>query len=128
MKKMKSLKKHLLLPFGISVAAGAAVCAAAALLCSLLMSGIQLPVEWGGGLGLFSLSLGCLTAGYILGRKKRKEGIKQGFLCGAALLLISLALGIFFGEVSFWGFFGKFLICMAAGITGGVLGVNSKGK
>lgn len=128
MKKLKSLKKHLLLPFGLSVAAGAAVCAAATLLCSLLMSIIQLPVEWGGGLGHFSLSLGCLTAGYILGRKKKKEGIKQGFLCGAALLLISFILGIFFGEISFWGFFGKALICTASGITGGVLGVNSKSK
>lgn len=126
MKRLKSLKKHLLLPFGISVAAGSAVCAAVTLLCSLLMSIVQLPVEWGGGLGLFSLTAGCLTAGYVLGRKKKKEGIKQGFLCGAALLLISLLLGIFFGELSFWGIIGKALICIAAGITGGVAGVNSK--
>lgn len=126
MRRLKSLKKHLLLPFGLSVAAGAAVCAAITLLCSLLMSIIQLPIEWGSGLGLFSLSLGCLTAGYVLGRKKKKEGIKQGFLCGTALLLISLLLGIFFGEISFWGFIGKALICILAGITGGVAGVNSK--
>ena len=126
MKRLKSLKKHLLLPFGISVAAGSAVCAAVTLLCSLLMSIIQLPVEWGGSLGLFSLAAGCLTAGYVLGRKKKKEGIKQGFLCGAALLLISLLLGIFFGELSFLGIIGKALICIAAGIAGGVAGVNSK--
>lgn len=126
MRKLKSLKKHLLLPFGISAAVGAAVCAAVTLLCSMLMSIIQLPVEWGGGLGLFSLSLGCLAAGYVLGRKKKKEGIKQGFLCGSAMLLMSLILGIFFGEVSFWGFIGKAAVCIVTGITGGVAGVNGR--
>lgn len=126
MKKLKSLKKHLLLPFGISVAAGLAVCAAVTVLCSLLMSMVQLPVEWGGGLGLFSVAVGCLTAGYVLGRKKKKEGIKQGFLCGAALLLISLLSGVLFGEISFWGTVGKALTYITAGIAGGVAGVNGK--
>ena len=126
MKKMKSLKRHLLLPFGISVAAGIAVCTGTALLCSLLMSALQLPVEWGDGLGAFALTAGCLSAGYVLGRKKKREGIKQGLLCAAAFLLLSLLLGIIFGDISFGGIAGKAMLCTAAGVVGGIAGVNGK--
>ena len=126
MKKLKSLKRHLLLPFGISVAAGMAVCIGVTLLCSFLMSALQLPVEWGDGLGAFSLTAGCLAAGYVLGRKKKREGIKQGILCSAAFLLISLLFGVIFGEISFWGIAGKAMLCTAAGVSGGIAGVNGK--
>lgn len=124
MKRLKSLKRHLFLPFGISVTIGAAVCAAVTILNSVLMSLFQLPVEWSGTLGLISLSSGCLSAGYVLGRKKKRAGIKQGFLCAAAFFLTSLILGSFFGEVSFTGAVGKAFVCFLAGAVGGVLGVN----
>lgn len=124
MKRLRSLKKHLFIPFVISVAAGVLVCAAAMLLFSFIMSIVQFPVEWGGAFGYISLSAGCLSSGYILGRKKKREGIKQGFLCGFTLFLISLVLSLALGDISFLGAVGKGLMCAASGVVGGVAGVN----
>ena len=124
MKRFKSLKKHLFLPFIISLLAGGLVCLAALIFNSLVMWIMQLPVEWSYFLGLFSLSCGCFAGGFVLGKQKKREGIKQGLLCGSGLLLICLVLGFIFGDISFGGFFFYFLVCWIAGAVGGVLGVN----
>ncbi|HBH95894.1 MAG TPA: TIGR04086 family membrane protein [Ruminococcaceae bacterium] len=124
MKRFKSLKKHLFLPFILSLLAGGAVCGLALIFNALIMWIMQFPVEWSYFLSLLALSCGCLAGGFILGRQKRREGIKQGLLCGSGLLLICLVLGLAFGDVSFGGFFGKALVCWLTGAAGGVLGVN----
>ena len=126
MKRMKTLKEHIMLPFGTAVTAGAFAAVTVLLLTSLVMFVLQLPADWGYIMGLLSLSVGCFTAGYVLGRKKRKSGIKQGMLCGMALFLLCLAGGFIFGSVTAGGFFSKLAVCLIAGITGGVTGVNSR--
>ena len=124
MKKFKSLKKHLFLPFALSLAVGGAVCLAVLFLFSLIMWVLQLPIEWSGFLGLLALTFGCFAGSFALGKQKKREGIKQGLLCGSGLLLISLVLGFIFGDVSFGGIVGKALVCWLAGAVGGVFGVN----
>lgn len=124
MKRFKSLKRHLFMPFLLSLILGGSVCMAALLLNSLIMWIMQFPVEWSYFLGLLALSCGCFTGGFVLGRQKKRQGIKQGLLCGSGLLLISLVLGFIFGDVSFGGFFGKALVCWIVGAVGGVFGVN----
>ncbi len=124
MKKFKSLKRHLFLPFLLSLAVGGAVCLAVLLFLSLIMWIMQFPVEWSYFLGLLALSFGCFAGGFALGKQKKREGIKQGLLCGSGLLLISLVLGVAFGDVSFGGFIGKALVCWIVGAVGGVFGVN----
>ena len=124
MKKFKSLKKHLFLPFALSLAVGGAVCFAILLFFSLIMWILQFPVEWGGLLGSIALAFGCFAGGLALGKQKKREGIKQGLLCGSGLLLISLVLGFIFGDVSFGGIVGKALVCWITGAVGGVFGVN----
>lgn len=123
---MKSLKKHLFLPFIVSAAIGILVCGASALLCSALMSALRLPVEWGEGFGLFSLSTGSLFSGYVLGRKKKRAGIKQGFLCGTALFLTALILSLLFGEISFISAAKKLVLCTVCAIFGAIAGVNKE--
>lgn len=124
MKRFKSLKRHLFLPFVISLVVGGLVCLAALVFNSLVMWIMQFPVEWSYFLGLLSLSLGCFSGGFVLGKQKKREGIKQGLLLGSGLLLICVVFGFIFGDMSFGGFFGKALVCWIAGIVGGVLGVN----
>ena len=126
MKRMKSLKEHIMLPFGAAVTAGAFAAVTVLLLTSLVVFVLQLPADWGYIMGLLSLSMGCFVAGYVLGRKKRRSGIKQGLLCGTALFLLCLAGGIIFGSVTAGGVFAKLAVCLIAGITGGVTGVNSR--
>lgn len=126
MRRMRSLKEHIALPFGIAVTAGAFAAIAFLLLTSLAVFMLQLPSGWGYVMGLVSLAAGCLTAGYVLGRKKKRSGIKQGVLCGMALFLLCLIGGVIFGSVTAGGFFAKLTVCLIAGIAGGVLGVNSE--
>lgn len=124
MRRMRSLKEHIMQPFGTAVTVGAAAAVTVLLLTSLVMFVLQLPSEWGYVMGLVSLAAGCLTAGYVLGKKKKRSGIKQGLLCGGALFLLCLIGGFIFGSVSVGGFFGKLAVCLFAGIVGGVVGVN----
>ena len=126
MRRMRSLKEHIMLPFGIAVTVGALAAIAVLLLTSLVLFLLQLPADLGYIMGLLSLSAGCLTAGYVLGRSKRKNGIKQGALCSVTLFLLCLIGGVIFGSVTLGGFFSKLLVCLTAGIIGGVAGVNSK--
>ena len=123
---MKNLKQHIYRPFVVSVTVGALVSLGALLLCAAAVYVLQLPVELCGALGAFSLTLGCFASAYVLGRQKQRRGIKQGFLCGAALFLICFIGSIVFGEVTAGGFFGRLLLCSAAGVVGGVIGVNRK--
>lgn len=123
---MKNLKQHIYRPFVISLSAGTAALAAALVLCAAAVYVLQLPVEICGSLGAFSLTLGCFTAAYVLGRQKQRRGIKQGFLCGAALFLLCLIGSLIFGELTVGGFFGRLLLCVLSGVIGGVVGVNRK--
>ena len=115
-----------MLPFAAAVTAGAFAAITVLLLSSLVLFILQLTADSGYVMGLLSLSAGCLTAGYVLGRKKRRGGIKQGMLCGTALFLLCLIGGVFFGSVTAGGFFAKLAVCLTAGIIGGVAGVNSR--
>ena len=126
MRRMRTLKEHLLLPFGISVTVGALAAVTVLLLTSAVMFVLQLPADWGYIMGLVSLSTGCFVSGYVLGRKKRRGGIKQGLLCGLALFLLCLIGGLIFGSVTAGGFFAKLSVCVIAGVAGGVMGVNNR--
>ena len=126
MKRMRSLKEHIMLPFAAAVTAGAFAAVAVLLLTSLVLFVLQLPADWGYIMGLVSLSTGCFVSGCVLGRKKGQGGIKQGLLCGMALFLLCLAGGVVFGSVTVGGFFSKLAVCVIAGVTGGVTGVNSR--
>ena len=125
MRKMRTLKEHIMQPFVAAVVIGAFAAVAVLLLTSLVMFILQLPSDWGYVMGLLSLSMGCLVSGYVLGRKKRRGGIKQGLLCGTAMFLLCLAGGIIFGTVTAGGFFAKLAVCEVAGAAGGIAGANS---
>ena len=126
MKRMRSLKEHIMLPFGMALTVGAAAMAVVLLMTGVVMFVLQLPAEWGYVMGLTALSVGCVTAGYVLGRMKCRSGIKQGVLCGTALFLLCFIGGIILGSVTVGGVFAKLGVCLSAGIVGGVMGVNNR--
>ena len=126
MKRMRSLKEHMMLPFGVAVTLGIAAAVVLLLLTALVMYMLQLPAELGYVMGLTALSVGCVAAGYVLGRMKCRSGIKQGVLCGMALFLLCLIGGIILGSVTVGGVFAKLGVCLSAGVVGGVMGVNSR--
>ena len=126
MKRMRSLKEHIMLPFGMAVTVGVAAITVVLLMTGVVMFVLQLPAEWGYIMGLTALSVGCAAAGYVLGRMKCRSGIKQGVLCGTALFLLCLIGGMILGSVTVGGFFAKLGVCLSAGIVGGVMGVNSR--
>lgn len=123
---MKNLKQHIYRPFAISVAIGTVSVFAALVISAAVVYMMQLPVEICGAFGVLSLAFGCLTAGYALGRKKQRRGLKQGFLCGVALFLLCLFGSLIFGSVSAAGFFGRLAVCVIFGAVGGVIGVNKQ--
>lgn len=75
---MKNLKQHIYRPFGISVIIGMACSLTAIVLCSAALYALQLPVEINGVFAAFSLTAGCFASGFVLGKQKRKHGLKQG--------------------------------------------------
>lgn len=121
---MKDLKTHIFQPFIISVVIGAFVSSAVLVLTSAAVYIMQLPVEICGTLALISLACGCFGGGCALGKRKRRRGLKQGFLCGSALFLLCLAGGLIFGSVSPAGAVGRLTVCIIAGAAGGVIGAN----
>ncbi|MCM1054820.1 MAG: TIGR04086 family membrane protein [Bacteroides sp.] len=121
---MKNLKQHIYRPFAVSAAVGAVSVLIAAAVCSAAVYAMQLPVEICGALGVLSLGFGCLAAGYTLGRKKQRHGIKQGVLCGSALFLLCVSASVIFGSVTAAGFFARLAVCIVFGAVGGVIGVN----
>ena len=121
---MKNLKQHIYRPFCISIVIGMSVSITALILCSAALYTIQFPVELSGILSAFSLTSGCFSAGFVLGKQKHRHGLKQGILCGSALFIICLIGGITFGSVTVGGFFGRLVLCLCSGMIGGVIGVN----
>lgn len=126
--KMKNLKQHIYRPFAVSLTVGAVSVLASLILSAAAVYVMQLPVEVCGAFGTLSLSLGCLAAGYVIGRKKLRRGIKQGFLCGTALFLLCVILSAVFGSVTAAGFLGRLAVCTVSGAVGGVIGVNRQQK
>lgn len=122
---MKNLKTHIYRPFAISLVLGVFSVFAVLSLGAAIIYALQLPVEVSGLFGVISLAAGCFAAGLLLGKMKRRQGLKQGFLCGTALFLLCFIASLVVGEISAGGFFGRLAICVGTGALGGVLGVNT---
>ena len=74
-----------------------------------------------------ALCAGCFGASYTAAKKRRKDGLKTGLLCGAVIFGLILLLGlIFVRNFSAGGFFTKILIIMICSSLGGIIGVNSR--
>lgn len=78
---------------------------------------------------LSSLALcgGCFAAAFSVSNRRRRRGLFTGAVCGAAMFLLILALGlIFVRRFTYGGFISKFAMIIACSAMGGIIGVNAK--
>lgn len=73
-----------------------------------------------------ALSAGCFAASYTVAKRRRKNGLITGFVCGGAVFAAVLLGGIIFvRSFSAGGFISKLLIILSCSGIGGIIGVNS---
>ena len=73
-----------------------------------------------------ALCAGCFSASYTAAKRRQRNGLKVGFICGAAIFFAVLLCGtIFVRSFSAGGFFTKLLIILVCSLAGGIIGVNS---
>lgn len=119
----QSLWTNTLFSFAVPVSAGV-VCI---FLCSVFFSAITFfvlkSVQFQNIFTMVSLAAGGTVSGQICGKYRRKRGLIDGIICGAALYFLIFTAGIIMSETAD---IKKLLLLIIAGAVGGVSGVNSK--
>ena len=86
----------------------------------LFMDDLRL-IPW---FAVLSCASGSFTGGFVLGKHRRRKGLAEGLLCGAAVWLAFSAAGLLWtGRLAG---IKKLLLLAVSGAAGGVSGVNSK--
>ncbi len=111
----------------------ALACAGAVFLTSAAFSWIATAIDLSDGaftlMSSIALCAGCFAAAYTAAKRRRRDGIKTGLLCGAVIFLVILTAGlVFVKSFSAGGFFTKLLIILICSAVGGIVGVNSPKK
>ena len=107
---------------------GAFVSVVSLLLLTPVMYFPGLPGSFAEPLALTALGAGALFSGRYLGRKKRRGGIKLGALAAIIMCAFCAVGALISGGFSGSGILAKLLVALICGVTGGVLGVNSREK
>ncbi len=114
----------------ILVLSGVLSCVGAICLSTLFFSLIAANLDLSDGIinvmSSVSLCAGCLAGGYTVAKRRRKNGLLTGVICGIIIFFAVLFAGIVFVRVfTLMGFITKFVIIIACAAIGGVIGVNS---
>lgn len=76
-----------------------------------------------------SLAAGGTLSGYVYGKRKRHNGIKNGIICGAIIYAVIFIFGIFYlGALPPFRLIRYLFLLCVSGAVGGIIGVNSKIK
>ena len=126
--KISRMAAKRLTPYLLGTVLGALVSIGALLLLALIMYIMQLPSSLVPALGLTALGAGAFASGLFLGKVKRRRGLVLGTKAGLILLGLCLAGSLISGGLNGTELAGKGITVLATGVTGGVLGVNSKEK
>lgn len=115
----------------ITVIYSTLACIGAVFVTSLLFSAIATVIDLDNSsfrlMSSIALCAGCFGASFAAAKKRRKDGLKTGLLCGAVIFGVTLLSGIIFvRSFSVGGFFTKVLIIMVCSSLGGIIGVNSR--
>lgn len=108
----------------------ALACVGAVFLTTTFFSAIATVVDFSDSsftiISSISLCAGCFSAGFTAAKRRRRNGLRVGLVCGAVIFAAALLGGIVFvRSFSAGGFFTKLLIILVCSVMGGVLGVNS---
>ena len=114
-----------------SVHKGVAAAAVMLMAICLILSILQLFADISDGILSF-ISVAVLgtvsyTAAYISTQLCRTKGLLQGVLCGTSVFSVALLASVLTHEFSFTDMTAvKAVVCLIAGIAGGIKGVNTK--
>ncbi len=105
-------------------------CIGAIFVTALAFSAIATVIDFDDGaftlMSSIALCAGCFGAGFAAAKKRRKDGLKTGLICGIIIFVTALLGGIIFVKsFSVGGFFTKVLIILICSSLGGIIGVNS---
>ncbi|MBQ7980340.1 MAG: TIGR04086 family membrane protein [Oscillospiraceae bacterium] len=105
-------------------------CVGAVFVTSLIFSAIATVIDLDSSsfrlMSSTALCAGCFGASFVAAKRRRKDGLKTGLLCGAVIFGVTLLGGIIFvRSFSVGGFFTKLLIILICSSLGGIIGVNS---
>ena len=111
----------------ISALAGLGVIFALILLFAYLITKIDLSDTIISVLTSAALCVGAYTGGLISAKKRRKNGLLMGILCGVFMFFIIFIISSFFAQTAA-GFSGssKLVMTLIFAAVGGVVGINSK--
>ncbi|MBQ5318010.1 MAG: TIGR04086 family membrane protein [Oscillospiraceae bacterium] len=105
-------------------------CIGAVFATSLFFSAIATVIDLSDGtftvMSSVALCAGCFGASFTAAKKRQKDGLKTGLMCGAIIFAVTFLGGIIFvRSFSVGGFFTKILIILICSSLGGIIGVNS---
>lgn len=122
----KKKKNSRLMPFGAGLCAGYAVLAVISGIAALILLITDAAASASSAAAVIAISAGSLTGGRVVGKMRRKDGIKSGALCGIAFIIPIFLLSIIFGKAGTFMMFVKIALSVIFGAAGGVSGVNAQ--
>lgn len=94
---------------------------------AFVLSRINAPAVLVSVLATIALGIGGYFGGYLCARKRHKNGMMLGVICGIIIFMVILLIGAVFAKAALGlGSAGKLMLTMICGAVGGVVGVNTK--
>ncbi len=94
---------------------------------AFILSRINAPAALVSVLATAALGIGGYFGGYMCARKRHKNGMLMGVLCGVAIFMVVLIIGTVFAKAALGiSSAGKLFLTMLCGAVGGIVGVNTK--
>ena len=112
-----------------SVFFGAVVTIICLIIFSFIMTKIDAPDGLISAMSSISICVGSYFAGFLISKKRRKNGLFTGIFCGILIFCITLLFSVILVKsVISMGFFTKLIMILICSSIGGIVGVNSKLK
>ncbi len=110
-----------------SVGTGVVITILCLMLFAFVMTGIDVSEGAVSTFGSVSVCVGSYFFSFLVGKKRRKDGILTGIICGTISFGLLIVLNLLFLRNPFTSaFFSKLSMIMICSVIGGIIGVNSK--
>ncbi len=125
--RKQAMRLEKITSIAMSVLSGFGALAAAAVIMSFFAASADLPDSIISAMSGVALAAGCFVCSYTAASRRREGGIAIGMICGIAVFVLVLLIGVLTVRVfSAGGVILKLIIILTASAIGGISGVNSK--
>ena len=122
----KKKKNSRFMPFAAGLCAGFAVLLVISGIAAVVLLITDAPAA-SSAAAIIAIAAGSFISGRVVGKMRRKNGIKSGALCGTVFIIPILLLSLIFGQLGTFMLFVKIALSVIFGAAGGVSGVNAQG-